>query len=139
MGFQEGGRSTKISFSNLLSLVPASAMYGRVRASRDRPLLPSEYCWPITICAPLACSYTILPQIRSAKLSASRQSATSHTPLQTDHTILDALLFSPSSSLSIDGSMMSNRPFVKVSRTCGVGGGRGSQVRREEPWTTRLP
>lgn len=29
MGFHEGGRSTKISFSNLLSLVPASAMYGR--------------------------------------------------------------------------------------------------------------
>lgn len=64
MGLHEGGRSTKISFSGYCS----AAVFGQVRprtASRDRPLLPSKYSWPITICSPLACSYTILPQIRA--------------------------------------------------------------------------
>lgn len=89
MGFHEGGRSTKISFSGcqVIALVPSLlAMFGHVRRLRDRPLLPSKYSWPITICAPLACSYTILPQIRTAKLSGSRQSATNCTSPQ--HTTL---------------------------------------------------
>lgn len=96
MGYREGGRSssTKIShsrFTQYRAQAPSLAVYGDCATG---PLLPSKYSWPITICARLACSYTISPQIRVAKLSPLRQSAlkrhdttnhTTHTTHTTQH------------------------------------------------------
>lgn len=113
--------------------LPLGAIFGHLRpcrASRDRPLLPSKYCWPITICAPLACSYTILPQIRAAKLSGSRQSATTPHCLKCLHHIR---FTAAASALTVQWSTIC-QTFMDLRRR------RWSrlQVRQEEPWTTRL-
>lgn len=126
MGKHEGGRSTKISFSVYC-----------VRPQRDRPLLPSKYSWPITICARLACSYTILPQIRVAKLSPPPAIGTQiqYTTPQTalaHHIALGATVAASALTfqwLKICQSLLVLRrwPWSRL------------QVRREDPWTERLP